>query len=330
MQKKRTPWLLLILAAVAIVLTVVVIVIYQNQTTDPDQTRTTTAPKIPLAEGTMAQITEISCTYDGKTWGFTRIAGTWFADWEEEFPLNQTAVIDLCDTIVGIRADSRVADRCDDPANFGLDAPHTVITVTIDGKTVRYAFGKQNYLKENAYYCQRSEDDALYLVSSETVEKLQKRETDFADLISRVPELERENVTGYTLQIADGTPIKLTEKADLDAVFTAVQKLVKALNRTSMEKFADYAVTEEEKNAYGLVEGQQVRLTIHYQRAVTKTLDDGTIGSIMTPFEATVYFGNAVEEGTYCLPEDSRYVYYVETSFVKETLPSLFEKTSET
>lgn len=119
----------------------------------------------------LSNLTGLSLTNGQGELSFTKAEDAWQYDGDDAFPADQEAVEDLAEQI-GSLAAIRVIDDPEDLSAYGLDTPVGVLTVTYgEDETLTLTIGALDGTGDS-YYAQLSGDQAVYLLSADSVDTL--------------------------------------------------------------------------------------------------------------------------------------------------------------
>ena len=135
-----------------------------NQKQEEKESEQEEQAKIYIVGINQEDITAFSYQNAEDTLEFVKNEDTWISKNDEEMELDQSAVESMLSEIASLTAEE-VVEGADDPAEYGLDTPENVITVTSEDGTVTLNIGMENAIT-GQYYLQKNSDEVLYLVSS--------------------------------------------------------------------------------------------------------------------------------------------------------------------
>ncbi len=273
--------------------------------TDERPTPTPTPTAIPVFSVSPEQIIGLSWDYAARTLSFRQDAGVWQYPADKRFPLDQdgTRFKSLFTALENITA-QRYLPEITDPAEYGLDHPATVITVSrLDNTTTVLSVGMQNPVTAE-YYLQVSGNDGVYLIDGALPQAFA---CGLFDLVRTdpVPDLstaDEYSVNGKTYQKDAQSQWRDEEGALSDTDFTAV------LSKLRYSACIDYYADSDEvrSHEYGLAEGKSI--------TVVCTADAAA-------FEWKLTFGNDYdEEHVIVSPAGSNLVYTLDRSISEALL----------
>ena len=323
MKRSTGLIVLLIVLVLAVVFYVVATVIAKREeekNQEPEVTVITVVDKKP------EDVT--SLTFEGKTLsvGITVTeSGKYRLTGDEHFPMDQIIASYMVEGVAVIEFTRKLEGADTDPATYGLDKPHTVITAAYtDDCTVTLKLGDYNK-HADAYYCDMG-DGGVYLIDAAYLDAFDYTMKDLLqdELITK-PKEGLSAVTEFKLVFRDGsgftytfvkdeaeeaaeseeatdttgtaetTPKEYWAKALLDGTavegdFTEqVEALYKELFDVKLDEWADYNVTGAERlGEFGLAE-PAVTITVRYTEEVTIEGDDSS-SSVTKEVEKVVGF----------------------------------------
>ncbi len=280
-KKKGIRLIAILIVLVALVAGYFVLSKKNDHEAKEDETSATDG--ILLHQMDLEDIANISFTYEGKNYGFSRTDGVWYYDGDKNFPVNQNKMDVKSVTILELFVDRELKGDLN-PADFGLDNPVTSVTVTnVKGEKQTFSMGDRNPTA-SSYYMKDENTGKMYLMDGSLIVAFADGFTlyDVADL-ERFPTFSAEDVFSVVI---DGTNRIEGE------IFGSVAKL-------DFEESVDYDATEEEKETYGLTNPVH-KITFTYAVKV------GGKESSMTK---TLFIGAAKDETqTYVMFQDSKEV----------------------
>ena len=144
--------------------------------------------------------TSLSFTRDGE--------GTWTYDGDSDFPVDQSRLTQLEETLSALAA-IRVIDDPEADSSYGLDAPELTLTATDGGgETVTLLVGSQ---VDGNYYARLEGDALIYTISSSLMDQTEGALLDFIAL-EDIPWVTEEQVQSVVLTI-DGVESTYTKEA---------------------------------------------------------------------------------------------------------------------
>jgi hypothetical protein len=226
--------------------------------------------------------------------------GTWSYGEDDEIPLDQ----DLVETIVSAVLDLTAVREIEEPdalADYGLEEPSYTITYTSEGEEDEVTLLVGNATGED-YYMMIQDADSVYTIDSTLVYSLT---WDLADLVEydTMPSVGSGNILKVDVT-ENGETTSYEDEDDL-------AELAGGWGTISLTDCADYHVTDDTLEEYGLDEAQRIAATVTYTDSATEEEET-----------CTVYIGKTDEDGTsqYVMPEGSKMVYRVGVEIVQNMI----------
>ncbi len=263
---KRSVKMALMLAALVVLVGGYVVIL----NTEDAPTVSEEAGSFPLWDG---DVTALRWTNDGEDFAFVKGQSVWMREDDDAFPVNQTAVGNLADKIVGLTADRQLTD-VGDAADYGLDEPAFTVTATnADGEDITLAMGDATPF-DDGYYMSTG-GDAVYVVADSLATAFDRTLTQLA-VMEDMPAVE--SVTRVT--VGDALDIAYDAQAGTwsDAATGEV------LDTDLAQDFADDAAgltwsalietsaTDEELTGWALDDAQATAVVLYDGETAARTL----------------------------------------------------------
>lgn len=227
--------------------------------TEPTSTPTPGPSAIPVLTPAPTDLTSLSWDYAARTLRFVREDGAWTYPDDKRFPLDAdsprfAALFDALERLTAQRYLPQIAD----PAEFGLDAPTTVITFTrTDGAETTLTVGGQNPVTLD-YYLQTAGDPGVYVIDDALPRAFA---CGLFDLVKTDPMPDLSGASAYSCG-----KVTLHRTADgqwLDEQDAPADDLTPLLSGLSYGPCIDYYADSDEVQAheYGLKTGRTVTVT---------------------------------------------------------------------
>ena len=158
----------LIIVGVAILLLVAAVVVLLMLPEIKEQGGDEKDDSIVLIEkGDKVTVTSVSVTYNGEDYRlYTDKDGEWLIENYEDLPVDTVSIDSLTDYMLSLKADKKLHDSTDSPADFGLEKPVATYRVTYNDGS-EYAFEVGNKSPSNdGYYLRQQGDEAIYLIGT--------------------------------------------------------------------------------------------------------------------------------------------------------------------
>jgi len=205
--------------------------------------------------------------------------GKWVWRYDHDFPLNETVLNRILDTISNLSPQQTLTDP-EELETYGLDSPDASILVTTpDQMVIQVLFGKATTDGESYYCLLNGDDDTVYIFDGELLELMKTPIYDMYRL-PELPELTEENlisvslfgslgeadsithVTELTAQRADGKTSWHCSGTDVTAN-KGVQALLEDILALSIDRCVDYRPSAEAEEMCGF-KSPTARVTIDY------------------------------------------------------------------
>ncbi len=251
-----------------------------------------------IAENDYTTMTALSYQISGyDEYSFAVSGSSWIYTSDENFPLDQTPIIQMAAAIAQIGVAATVEEG--EEADYGLDDPSLTVKVEYaDGSRHTYSVGDYNSFNSSYYF---SADGEFYMVASAlldyfsyTLDDLILRDTipssDWSDV----------NYVNYVELTRDGAVVKIEDSEVLSELLSTISEI-------TTDDYADYFADDEEKSAYGL-DGSS-KLVVNYRKAKTVTDDSGNESTSYLETNYDIIFGNEEDGMVYFSLKDSDIVY---------------------
>lgn len=215
------------------------------------------------------------------TWVFLKENGTWIYEKDETIALKQDTMTAMENTFKSIEAVQTI-EKPDSLADYGLENPKYRLSLQTADEEHTFLIG--NTSGEN-YYIMEENGDIVYTVSNTVVSQMVWTMDELAETDS-LPYVSQDSFVKMTVDMADGTQ-KVYDSEDEEQEDT-VSTISSTLATTYFTNFADYHVTDETLNSYGLDEASRIKVTVTYK----SDSDDAEQ-------TAEFYIGSKDEDGTY-------------------------------
>ncbi|MBR4881190.1 MAG: DUF4340 domain-containing protein, partial [Clostridia bacterium] len=216
----------------------------------------------------------------------------WVYESDKNYPLDQSRLAAMADTVTKVTAVATVTDASDDLSVYGLADPVITADITYSDKnTASFKFGATNNFN-NAQYFMIGGDDAVYMAAT-TVAGAFDVDLDYLygdeEYQLMADKLQAKNISSITLETKDGKSKEITDETGVSDLYDLVYTL-------SLDKWEDYyADSAEMESEYGISpEGD--RITLKYTASVTTSDESGNTSTVDLPKEYTVYIGHKFED----------------------------------
>ncbi|MBQ9289247.1 MAG: DUF4340 domain-containing protein [Clostridia bacterium] len=170
---KRSKKMILMLCALAILVGGYFGVKQLNQTESVSET----AGTFDLTAKTMDDLTGLSWTKDDAVYAFTYANDTWSTTDQPAWPVQQSAVQAMADSLLGLQGTHKLED-VKNPADYGLETPAFSVTAAWkDGSSTTYNMGDATPFADGYYLSLSGQEGTIYTIASSlssTFDKSQK------------------------------------------------------------------------------------------------------------------------------------------------------------
>ena len=171
-QKKQFLGMLLVLAVLAAAYGGIHV---YNQKQEEKEASEEEAEKLTVVDFKTDDVTAFSYVLGGQVYAYTKTDGEWTWDGDISLTLDTSQIDAMLDAVTGLTAESEITDG-EDLAQYGLENPSGIITLTTADGTTTLQLGDKNAVT-GQYYLKVAESDKIYLVSR-----------DLSDTFSKTPQ----------------------------------------------------------------------------------------------------------------------------------------------
>ena len=177
----------------------------------------------------------------------------WVYESDKNYPLDQSRLAAMADTVTKVTAVATVTDASDDLSVYGLADPVITADITYSDKnTASFKFGATNNFN-NAQYFMIGGDDAVYMAAT-TVAGAFDVDLDYLygdeEYQLMADKLQAKNISSITLETKDGKSKEITDETGVSDLYDLVYTL-------SLDKWEDYyADSAEMESEYGMMWGR--------------------------------------------------------------------------
>lgn len=199
---------------------------------------------------------------DNQKLSFIRTDDGWQADGQSKLPISKTRIDALLDRLERMLALRTIIEHCEDPSEYGLDAPYCSVSITVNGNEKTYLFGSYSDYY-SGYYCMLEGTDTVYMVDEDYVNRF---DLTLEDLLGsdRLPDLG--SLQKVVWQSADGTLLTATPDGEHS-------ELLSLLSSLELGKWIDYG--SKQYSVYGLDSPAAATLTLWDGAPLTLTFGMG-------------------------------------------------------
>ena len=159
-QKKQFLGMLLVLAVLAAAYGGIHV---YNQKQEEKEASEEEAEKLTVVDFKTDDVTAFSYVLGGQVYAYTKTDGEWTWDGDISLTLDTSQIDAMLDAVTGLTAESEITDG-EDLAQYGLENPSGIITLTTADGTTTLQLGDKNAVT-GQYYLKVAESDKIYLVS---------------------------------------------------------------------------------------------------------------------------------------------------------------------
>lgn len=294
----------------------------------------------------------------GEEVSLVREKNIWYYEKDKEFPLDQSYVTNnMVLTAAQATANRTLENPSDDLSQYGLDNPHTTITLKkITGDEVTMHIGSYN-MNVEGYYLKVEGDNNIYLVDGQMVFAFDMSIYEIADKeeyplveessFTHIRILKEKKVLEFKGEIKEDTPKHITENSYMEQEKTwsvsdngtaykegnqqAVKELIAKMTAFKYSKMIAYHADDEQKKQYGLDEEHAVILTVDYQVLDETTARQVEVADGITEIQCdtldkryVLYIGDKIpddgydEEEYYVCIEDAEGIYTMSAESLAE------------
>lgn len=330
-KKKRNRILILVIILIIALAAYIGIVQYNKHEAAKDSTKT-----ISVTDLDSDKIEKLEYTSGGENYSFIKDSdGTWKWEQDQTISITQSYVTDIVSNACSLKADRLLAENLDNIAEYGLDNPaYTVKLTDSDGQQEVIYIGSQNTSTSN-YYAYVDGRTNVYTIDSTLIDTLGHTLNDMIEH-SEVPTMTSDNITDISYTDAD-TSLNFDYYKEGNAQYdysdsflwflndngvltpadnTEMTTLFTDISSLKFDSLADYSVTNDDLNAYGL-SNPQATLHVTYTTAVENSTDSTEDTSASTTTNTfTLYVGNTDSSGNYYVRAEGFNGVYTMTSDV--------------
>lgn len=277
---------------------------------DQENQEAETSPLLTLNDQT---VTSLTWTYGEETLTFTRTDGAWSYSEDPAFPLDESCLTAMTETLAGLTSQKTIQDP-QDLAQYGLDTPVCTIEVVSGDRTTQLAIGDESALDGLRYLSAGA--DQVYLVDPALLDTFSYG---LYDLIQKEDIPAMTDVHAFTVETAESTLTLTTQETEGgdawvlqngDSTTTLDTALTDSFVETVTQMYWGQCVTYDATDAvlalYGLDDPAAI-VTVEY----TETTEEGTVdGTFVLELGST--------NGDYCYARmgGSQMVYLVSGSML--------------
>ena len=255
MKKKKINNIIALLAALVVLLLIFVGVQKWNAAKEETKKAEEEAAKIYAFEAD--EIEKIAYS-DGETnWSFTKTDGTWIYDDDPEIALVQDTMTGMEEAFSQIEAVKEIEDP-DDLADYGFEDPLYQLVITENGTDHTLLIGDDS---GDNYYFMEEGAEKVYTVSSALPSEMIWELSGLAEK-DTFPYVAQDDFVKMVVTLPSGT--EHVYDSEDEAQEETVSDIADSFATTYFTDCADYHVTEETLEKYGLDEANRTKVTVTY------------------------------------------------------------------
>ena len=163
MEKQKKQLLVLLVLLILLILAYIGISFY-NTSKEEEEAEQAEAETIHVTSLSVSDITEFSYVLDGETLSFTKNGSDWSYDADQSIDIDEDVLETLLEKAADITSTEEVTEY-DILADFGLEEPANVISLTTEEATTTIYVGSENEVTGD-YYLMLADGDTIYVVDS--------------------------------------------------------------------------------------------------------------------------------------------------------------------
>ena len=211
MEKQKKQLLVLLVLLILLILAYIGISFY-NTSKEEEKAEQAEAETIHVTSLSVSDITEFSYVLDGETLSFTKNGSDWSYDADQSIDIDEDVLETLLEKAADITSTEEVTEY-DNLADFGLEEPANVISLTTEEATTTIYVGSENEVTGD-YYLMLADGDTIYVVDSTVATGFNKTIEDLTaepeDTETETPE-ETESTESIVPEETEGTESAVLE-----------------------------------------------------------------------------------------------------------------------
>lgn len=245
MKKKTLPFVILLSLLILLIAGYVLLTNYNKDKADREAAESESEDtSITVGSITSSDITAISYKTEELDISLELSGGKWVIADDEKYPVDQTAVSSMLSAVTSITA-SRELESSD--ADFGLDTPSLMVTLTANGAEITLSLGNVNSYNSETYL---SYDGRVYM-AVDTLSSVFAADKDelFAAEDTFPSAIDSDSVTSVTVRNAKGDEASVTDSEGIEDIVYEAQKyfsfaILKGYGLDS-DGLAEYGITDD-------------------------------------------------------------------------------------
>lgn len=340
-KKKMQPFIVLI--TLLVILAGTFFVLKNNNSKNEDETEEYSET---LINADAAGISTLTITNNQGTMEFTydSTSSAWKYAPDKEFPLDDTKVSSITDSLSEFKAQRRLEDTLENIAEYGLDNPAYTLKISGDTNVTLYIGNKTS---TGNYYAYIDGSEIVYTIDSTLPDSLNVSLNDMA-VMDTVPSITDSDVYGmvingtqydyfesgnqqYDYTLSNNWFAKDHEGKYIAMDTTAVNEVITAITGMSYTGCAKYKASGDELTQYGLDDENKKTVTVKYKETQssdeTETKEESSDDSeVKVEKEFSFDIGSQNEDGDYYVKAaDSNMINIVS----KDSIESILKDTSQ-
>ena len=158
MEKQKKQLLVLLVLLILLILAYIGISFYNTSKEEEAE------ESIQVTSLSVSDITKFSYVLDGETLSFTKNGSDWSYDADQSIDIDEDVLETLLEKAADITSTEEVTEY-DNLADFGLEEPANVISLTTEEATTTIYVGSENEVTGD-YYLMLADGDTIYVVDS--------------------------------------------------------------------------------------------------------------------------------------------------------------------
>lgn len=253
MEKKKT--ILVLILVLAALTAVYAVVGAQGKRSEEAKEKEVKESQIKITD--IEDVTRISYSNDNTTMTFVKDDDTWQLEDDPEFPLDQYTADMIQSQAASLRA-VREIKKGDDLADYGLlDPQYILVLIDEQGKNTTLYIGDAT---GEDYYLMLEEDQSIYTIEASLVNSLVFDRNDLITL-ETYPYITQDAIRNITVNQGGTDTVYESGNTEQEEIFGTLAEGITSLR---VDSCADYSLTEEDMETYGLTETSRTTVTVAY------------------------------------------------------------------
>ena len=251
------------------------------QQLDQKESVSETAGTFDLTAKTMDDLTGLSWTKDDVVYAFTYANDTWSTTDQPAWPVLQSAVQTMADSLLGLQGTRKLED-VKNPADYGLETPAFSVTASWkDGSSTTYSMGDATPFADGYYLSLSGQEGTIYTIASSLPAAFNKTQKDLVamETIPTVAEVMEMSVgdSFHAVKLSESKtvdPDQLWYDAQTEQPLdgSKIETLISDAGGISWEDLVTANADEASLKAWQLDDGQAVTVTLTGEDAAVTIL----------------------------------------------------------